>query len=235
MTAEGAQRDAMKRRTFLAMAAAPAALALTSCSTGTATPGPSGLGSSLLPRPAIEGPTLAAVLARRRSVREYAEAGVLTAQEVSQLLWAAQGVTSPQGFRTAPSAGALYPLTLYVVDPEGLHRYDADRHALELLSRTDSRAALSEAAMGQEPVRAAPMVFVLAGNPSVTARKYGTRADRFVFLEAGHAAQNLLLAATALGLGGVSIGSFDDDAVHELLDLPGEQQVVYLVPVGRPR
>jgi SagB-type dehydrogenase family enzyme len=224
----------VRRRTFLVLAASPTVLvpALAACSDATTPSQTPPLASKTLPSPSMGAQTLTAALAARRSVREYGP-GRLTVEEVGQLLWAAQGVTSPEGFRTAPSAGALYPLTLYVVDASGLRRFAAADHSLQLLSPVDLRAALSVAALAQEPVAKAPSVFVVTGTPSRTAGKYGTRAERYVFLEAGHAAQNLLLQATALGLGGVSIGAFDDTAVADLLGLADGEHPIYLIPVGR--
>ena len=191
-------------------------------------------GSQPLPSPATRATgSLAAALTARRSVREFSTQGI-TEEEVSQLLWAAQGITSPDGLRTAPSAGALYPLTVSVALPEGLRRYSPAGHRLERVSSRDVRAPLAEAAVGQTWIAAAPAVFAITGNVARTAAKYGDRAERYVHLEAGHAAQNVLLQATALGLGGVSVGAFDDDRVRELLDLDGEHPL-YLLPIGRPR
>jgi SagB-type dehydrogenase family enzyme len=178
--------------------------------------------------------SLEATLAGRRSVREF-RSERLNESEVAQLLWAAQGVTSSLGLRAAPSAGALYPLELYVVTAEGTSRYDPHDHALEVISAEDLRARVQRAALRQEPVGAAPAVFMIAGVFERTAAKYGRRAPRYVHMEAGHAAQNLLLQAEALGLGGVPIGAFDDDAVAEALSLPDDHAPLYLIPVGHPR
>ncbi len=167
-------------------------------------------------------------------MREYTNVA-LSEAEIAQLLWAAQGVTSSMGLRTAPSAGALYPLELYVVTVEGTSRYDPQEHAVQLLSGDDSRPRLQRAALRQEAVGAAPAVFVIAGVFERTAAKYGSRARRYVYMEAGHAAQNLLLQAEALGLGGVTIGAFDDDGVHTALSLPADHAPLYLIPVGHPR
>ncbi len=173
-------------------------------------------------------------LARRRSVREYTDEP-LTVQEISQLLWAAQGQTRSWGGRTAPSAGALYPLEVYVVTAEGLRHYLPAGHRAELRSAEDLREPLARAALGQSAVAEAPAVFVVTAVLARTAAKYGSRAERYVTLDAGHAAENLLLQAVALGLGGVSIGAFDDARVREVLGLPRGQQPLYLIPVGHPR
>lgn len=188
-----------------------------------------------LPAPRQQGPlSLEEALARRRSVREYGSRP-LTWEEIGQLLWAAQGITSPQGFRTAPSAGALYPLEIYVVLPEGVYHYLPQAHQLRRTAAGDRRAALGDAAVRQRPVYEAPAVFVIAGVYQRTAAKYGQRAERYVHLEAGHAAQNLLLQAVALDLGAVTIGAFYDDQVRAVLGLRADETPLYLIPVGAPR
>lgn len=171
-------------------------------------------------------------LTRRRSVREF-ESAALTPDQVSQLLWATQGVTTADGLRTAPSAGALFPLEVYTVDAIGVSRYRPDQHDVRRTVTGDVRARLRSAALDQEALDA-PCVFVIAGVKERTARKYGSRAERYVILEAGHAAQNLLLQAVALGLGAVVIGAFDDRQVQEVLELPRAQCPLLLIPVGRP-
>lgn len=188
-----------------------------------------------LPAPRQQGPlSLEEALAGRRSMREYSP-HPLTWEEIGQLLWAAQGITSPQGFRTAPSAGALYPLEVYVVLPQGVYHYLPQKHELRRTTAGDRRTALGDAAVRQRPVYEAPAVFVIAGVYQRTAVKYGPRAERYVHLEAGHAAQNLLLQAVALGLGAVPIGAFHDDQVRAALRLHAEETPLYLIPVGAPR
>jgi len=167
-------------------------------------------------------------------VREFSSTP-LTLEETSQLLWAAQGLTHPAGYRTAPSAGALYPLEVYVVLPEGVYHYDPDGHRLDLHLSGDACPALYAAALRQDPIMDAPAVFVIAAVYERTAVKYGKeRSPRYVHLEAGHAAQNLLLQAVALDLGAVPIGAFYDDEVKKVLALPQDQQPLYLIPVGHP-
>jgi SagB-type dehydrogenase family enzyme len=188
-----------------------------------------------LPTPLLVGQlSLEAALAGRRSVREFS-ARPLTEVELGQLLWAAQGITDPRGYRTAPSAGALYPLEVYVATADGLFHYEVDSHGLTVAGGTDLRPALYEAALHQEPVRQAAAVFVIAAVYERTAVKYGAeRSPRYVHLEAGHAAQNLLLQAVALGLGAVPIGAFDDSGVQRALGLPAGELPLYLIPVGQP-
>ena len=192
--------------------------------------------SITLPPPDLTGRvTLEQALARRRSVREFA-AQPLTEQQLSQLLWAAQGTTHPEGLRAAPSAGALYPLELYVATASGFYHYSPREHRLDLHAEGDLRPALCSASWQQEFVREAPAVFVIAAVYERTERKYGRqRGPRYVHMDAGHAAENVLLQAVALGLGAVAVAAFHDEQVQKVLSLPREQQPLYLIPVGHPR
>jgi SagB-type dehydrogenase family enzyme len=177
-------------------------------------------------------------LQQRRSIRAYA-AGPLTIAEVSQLLWSAQGITADWGGRTAPSAGALYPLEVYLVagDVEnmssGVYRYDPAAHSLIGVKKGDFRAELAAAALGQESVRLGAVDIVISAVYERTTRKYGDRGIRYVHMEAGHAAQNLYLQATSLGLGMVTIGAFYDNEVKQVLALPEDETALYIIPVGR--
>lgn len=189
--------------------------------------------SIVLPTPQLKGAlSLEETLAKRRSVREYADQE-LSLAEIGQLLWAAQGITSPTGQRTAPSAGALYPLEVYVVKRDGVYRYDPSNHQLRAHMRGDMRQALFVAALEQEAVKIAPVDIVIAAVYERLAVKYGDRAPRYAHIEAGHAAQNVLLQAVALNLGAVPIGAFDDVQVQRVLTLPADQQPLYVIPVGR--
>lgn len=173
------------------------------------------------------------LLADRRSVRSFT-AEALTESQIERLLWAAQGITSDSGGRTAPSAGALYPLELFVVTSDGVDHYLPDGHRIEQTTSADLRDGLAGAALDQEALHSAPAVFVIAAEYARTESRYGDRAERYVHLEAGHATQNLLLQAVGLGLGAVPIGAFDDAAVQEVLGLPSEWVPLYLIPVGIP-
>jgi SagB-type dehydrogenase family enzyme len=218
----------------------PIALAqgMGACAAGAAsgTPSPATAAVTDLPPPVLgSGVTLERALSSRRSVREYSDQPLTTA-DIGQLLWAAQGITSEPGFRTAPSAGALYPLEVYLLTAEGVLHYEPQDHQLRLVSQDDARPALYQAALQQEPVLKAPAVFVLAAVYARTVKKYGEeRSPRYVQMEAGHAAQNLLLEATALGLGAVPIGAFHDQEVQKAVGLPADHQPLYLIPVGHPR
>ena len=187
-----------------------------------------------LPTPrATRAMSLNDALAARRSVREFVSTA-LTWDEIGQLLWAAQGITHDAGKRTAPSAGAMYPLELYVATADGLFHYRPNGHAVTRVKTRDVRREVREAAGGQDAV-VAPAVFVFAAVPARTAARYGNRATRYVHIEVGHAAQNLLLEAVALGLGAVPVGAFNDAELHRVLGLPADQVALYIVPVGHPR
>ncbi len=177
--------------------------------------------------------SLEETLARRHSVRQYTDEP-LTMDHISQLLWTAQGITRDWGGRTAPSAGALYPIEIYVATVEGVYHYLPDGHQAETLSHQDLRGALARAGLSQSAIQDAPAVFIIAAVYARTAGKYGSRAERYVKLEAGHVGQNILLQAVALKLGGVPIGAFHDDRVQGVLDLPADHEPLYLIPVGHP-
>lgn len=191
-----------------------------------------------LPEPAhATDRSLETLLRQRRSVRAYRDAA-LQLSGIGQLLWAAQGITHPEGLRTAPSAGALYPLELYLVAGNvhglaaGVYHYRPAAHVLSRVHDGDRRAALARSAHGQDWVREAAAVVVFAAVYGRTTRKYGERGVRYVHIEAGHAAQNLFLQAQALGLASVVIGAFDDGAVSRALGLPGDVEPLLLMPVG---
>lgn len=177
-------------------------------------------------------------LLKRRSVRDYI-GEPLTLQEVSQLLWAAQGTTDPRGYRTAPSAGATYPLETYVVVgdveslAEGVYHYESAEHKLVKVLDGDWRAQLAGAALGQSWVKEGAVNIVFTAIYERTTQRYGDRGIRYVHMEVGHAAQNVYLQAVALNLGMVVIGAFRDDRVKEILNLPENEQPLYIMPVGR--
>lgn len=193
-----------------------------------------------LPPPRFESEiSIEEALLKRRSVREYKDEP-LTLVEVSQLLWAAQGITDQEeGKRTTPSAGALYPLEVYLVAGKvdglasGVYRYQPLEHGLIKIKEGDRREELAKVALGQEAIKEASIVLVLAAVYERTTVKYGERGIKYVHLEAGHAAQNIYLQAVSLNLGTVTIGAFSDQEVKELLDLPKEEQPLYLMPVGK--
>jgi SagB-type dehydrogenase family enzyme len=192
-----------------------------------------------LPQPCLSGQVpLEQALLSRRSMRTYSR-DALTVDDLTQLLWAAQGVTHSQGYRTAPSAGALYPLELYAAVgcviglPAGFYRYRCLEHALEFRSARDLRPELYRAALSQRPVERAPVTLLFTAVYGRTTATYGSRGVRYVDMEAGHAAQNLSLQAAALDLKSVVIGAFHDDEVKQAATLPADETPLYLVPVGR--
>lgn len=188
-----------------------------------------------LPSPAQKGKmSLEEALKKRESVRSFSS-DPLTKEDLSQLLWAVQGITRNWGARTAPSAGALFPLEIYVVLKEGFFRYSPKGHNLVRIMQQDLRNTLSKAALGQNCIGEAPAVFVIAAVYERTSRKYGNRAERYVKMEAGHAGQNLLLQAVSLGLGAVPVGAFQDEQVRQALHLPVNHEPLYLIPVGWKR
>jgi SagB-type dehydrogenase family enzyme len=192
-----------------------------------------------LPEPAHDGQTsIESALLKRQSVRQYAP-DPLTLAEVSQLLWAAQGINRPGGYRTAPSAGALYPLELYLVSgqvdqlPSGVYRYHPENHNLEQLMLGDFRLELSRAALNQEFIQDAPAVILISAVYQRTTGKYGERGIQYVHMEVGSAAENIYLQAVSLNLGTVFVGAFHDDQVKELLRLDAQEQPLCLLPVGK--
>lgn len=189
-----------------------------------------------LPQPQIEGlMSLEEALTLRRSVREFSSE-VLSSGEISQLLWAAQGITDPRGYRSAPSAGALYPLELFVVMAEGVFNYDPYANALSLIVEGDLRRDLYLVALSQDSILQAPLTMVFTAVYDRTEVRYGpARTPRYIQMEVGHAAQNLLLQVVSLGLGAVPIGAFEDDRVHAVLNLPPDHEPLYLIPIGHPR
>ncbi len=192
-----------------------------------------------LPPPVLDGGvSLEKALSERRSVRQYQDRP-LSLADLSQLLWAAQGVTGTGGKRTAPSAGALYPLNVYVVAgnvsglPAGIYAYDPQRHELRRIAEGDARPALSAAALRQSQIKSAPAVFVISAVYERTTVKYGERGIRYVHMEAGHAAENVYLQATARKLGTVVVGAFDDDEVRKVVSMTDGEHPLYLMPVGQ--
>ena len=188
-----------------------------------------------LPAPVTSGDvSLEEALSLRRSTRRVSS-DPLSMATIGQLLWAAQGITLPsKGFRTAPSAGARYPLRLYVLLPSGLYAYQPKGHRLLQRSSRDLRSAFWKDVYGRPWLASAPAMFLIAADYRRTTEKYGKKARRFVDLEAGHAGQNLLLQSTALGLHGVGVGAFHAQRTRKTLTLPAEQELLYVIVLGSP-
>jgi SagB-type dehydrogenase family enzyme len=188
-----------------------------------------------LPEPCqTSGVSIEETLRMRRSVRTFSDQS-LTLDEISQLLWSVQGTREKRQRRTAPSAGALYPLEIYAVMATGVFHYDPKQHTLRQTLDADVRSELCHASLNQQFILQAPLTVAIAAVFERIAVKYGTeRGPRYVYMEVGHAAQNLALQAVALGLGSVPVGAFKDAEVHRVLDIPKDHEPLYLLPVGHP-
>jgi len=202
-----------------------------------------------LPSPQLKGKiSLEETILRRRSVRRYRKEP-LDLSQLSQILWSAQGVTG-RGFRAAPSAGATYPLEIFVVIGErsvvikeagqsakklqaGVYHYEPDSHSLSLGKASDLRPDLARATMDQEFIIDAPVAIVICALYHRTSDRYGRRAERYVHMEVGHTGENIHLQAVALGLATVEVGAFQDEEVREVLGLEERIKPLYVMPVGR--
>ncbi len=206
-----------------------------------------------LPEPDLSGKiTVEKALRERRSVRDYSTEA-LSLAELSQLLWAAQGITKAieeppsywrgekwmGGLRTAPSAGGTYPIELYIAIgnvtnvPQGLYKYDPLIHAIEKILDGDQRKNISEAALNQGSIQKGAAVLAICANVKRTAFKYGERADMYVKIEVGAVGQNICLQSVALNLGTVFIGAFHDEKVKAALHLPVDEIPLGIMPVGK--
>lgn len=198
-----------------------------------------------LPQPTYKGTcSVEEALKGRRSIRSYKKES-LSLADVSQLLWAAYGVTEKisgisDGLKTAPSAGATYPLELHLVAgdvtglPDGIYRYLPEKHALEKMVDGDKRASLCSAAHGQDMISEAPASIVYSAVYERTTGRYGSRGrDRYVYMDLGHSAQNVYLQAYALGMGTCAVGAFDDEAVKKVVPLSRGAVPLYIMPVGK--
>ncbi len=191
-----------------------------------------------LPEPEASGLSrIEELLANRRSVRKYAEKG-LPEEVISRFLWAAQVISSGEGLRTCPSAGALYPLEIHAVVGEGnglepgIYRYVAEEHALTQEIPGDMREKLAGAALSQPMVSKAPVSLAISAVYPRMTGKYGKRGIRYANMEAGHAAQNIYLLGVELGIGTCAIGAFEDDDVKKVLKLPANEEPLYILPLG---
>ncbi len=188
-----------------------------------------------LPEPLKTNEKIEVCIEKRRSIRRFKK-DTLSMQEISTLLWATQGITEKKReFRTAPSAGATYPLEVYLLKHDGFFRYIPSRHSLVKISDKDMRKELCKACLGQSYVEEAPIDIVITAIPERTTRYYGERGIRYVWIEVGHAAQNLHLEAVALGLGSVPIGAFHDEEIKNLMKLKENEIPCYVIPVGHPK
>jgi SagB-type dehydrogenase family enzyme len=187
-----------------------------------------------LPAPDFTNASIEECMEARRSVRGYQDKE-LSLQQISNILWAAQGITEDRrGFRTAPSAGATYPLEVFIAKKDGLFRYLPSSHGLKQEMNKDIRKDITGAALGQGFISDAGLVVIITAVFERTATRYGDRAVRYVYIEAGHCAQNIHLEAVALGLGSVPVGAFRDNELSKLLKLKDEEPI-YIIPVGYAR
>jgi SagB-type dehydrogenase family enzyme len=194
-------------------------------------------GEIALPHPIKESSlSLEEVLNIRRSVREFSTE-TLSLEAVSNLLWAAYGNNKFK--KTVPSAGALYPLSIYLVVSrveklnKGIYLYQGTEHSLKKVSDRDITDDLSRAAFSQTFVGSSPLILIISAQPQVTTAKYGQRGIRYIYMEAGHVSQNIYLQATRLGLGTVAVGAFYDQDLKDLLQQPADP--LYIMPVGKPK
>jgi len=186
-----------------------------------------------LPKPVVKGKiSLEESISKRRSHRRYLSKE-LTLEQIGQLVWSAQGITdAKRELRAAPSAGALYPLEIYLVKKDGLYHYIPKLHRLKLVKSEDLRSGLAAAAWGQNFISEAPLSIVICAVYARVTSKYGLRGSRYTEIEVGHAAENIQLQAVALGLGSVPVGAYRDEAVARLLELPSDHEPLYIIPVG---
>ena len=188
-----------------------------------------------LPKPQLKSDvSVEEAIAGRRSARSYSDRE-MTPAEIGQILWACQGITDPRGFRAAPSAGALYPLEIYLVKGDGVYRYLPDAHQLKRLSKENIKGNLARAAWGQSFIEEAPVNIIICAVYERVTSRYGKRGIRYTDIEAGHAAENVHLQAVSLGLASVPVGAFDDNAVSKILNLSGREKPIYIIPVGHKR
>ncbi|MEM3926650.1 MAG: SagB/ThcOx family dehydrogenase [Desulfurococcaceae archaeon] len=177
------------------------------------------------------------LLTRRKSIRRYKDKP-LGLNELSRILWATYGFVN--GRRTAPSAGAIYPIEIYVVVKNvvdlkpGIYKYIEKNHELELVKEGDYSRKLANACLGQGCVLMAPLNIVITAMPEKVIKWYGERGYRYIYMEAGHIGQNIYLVATEMNLGTVAVGAFNDDAVREVIGLGREYMVLYIFPIGIP-
>ena len=194
-----------------------------------------------LPPPKKRGEmSLEETIARRRSVREY-KGEPLSLSQLSQVLWAAQGLTDARGLRAAPSAGAAYPLEVFVLigrdgvdglEP-GIYHYNVTKHSLNLYKEVDRRRELALAALDQEFIAQAPVDIVICAIYERTCMYYGPRGERYVHMDLGHVGENVSLQAVALGLATVIVGAFDDEQVSAVMGLAKEVKPLYIIPLGK--
>lgn len=197
--------------------------------------------SFTLPPPAYEGEvSVERAIKERRTIRAFLPDS-LSITQLSQLLWAAYGITDARrGFRASPSAGALYPLDVYAVVGKGgvealapgVYRYRPENHSLEVVRQGDRRKDVAHAALTQMWIAEGPVIFVITAEYRRITRKYGERGVRYAHIEVGHAGQNIFLQAGAMGLVAGMVGAFRDASVAKAIGAPKEHEPLIIIPVG---
>ncbi|MCD4848954.1 MAG: SagB/ThcOx family dehydrogenase [Candidatus Aegiribacteria sp.] len=194
----------------------------------------------LLPEPAPDsGISIEEAIESRRSIRTFASESI-SLTELARMLHSAQGITSDYGFRAAPSAGATFPLSVFVIAENvdsleaGIYMYEPSDESLTAVRMGYFLDELSDAALGQTCVKDVPAVIVITAECSITTSVYGNRGRIYVHMEAGHVSQNIYLQCTAMGLGTVAVGAFSDNEISDILNLTEDETPLYLMPVGRP-
>ncbi len=193
-----------------------------------------------LPKPEnISKISIEEALLKRRSIREYKDEA-LTIKEVSQILWSAQGITEPKKkFRTAPSAGAIFPLNIYLVVnkveniEKGIYKYLPETHEIIQFLNEDKREDIYKACLQQSCIKNGAIIIVITGNFEKIKKRYSERGVRYTYIEVGHCSQNIYLQCVSLNLGTVAVGAFYDEEVKKILKLPDEEEPLYLMPIGK--
>ena len=190
--------------------------------------------SILLPKPKLKGEiSIEECIYNRESVRSYKDS-IIEIEKISQILWSAQG---KRGYkRTVPSAGATYPLELYItLKGKGYFHYNLEKHLLEVITEEDLSRKLARACLDQNFIAEAYLNIIICAKFSRTTQGYGQRGVRYVLIEVGHCAQNVHLEAVSLGLGSVPIGAFEDEKVKGALNFPKDIEPLYIIPIGHPK
>jgi len=195
-----------------------------------------------LPAPKLKGDiSVEEAIFKRRSVRDY-KSDAITLEQLSQLLWAGQGITALDFFRAAPSAGASYPLELFVIAGNvkgltaGVYHYNVKEHSLSLHIKGDLRDKLgTTAAFNQKCLSQVPVAIAICAIYERTTKTYGKRGERYVSIDTGHAAENIALQAVALGLATVMVGAFEDKKVIDIMGLSDEMKPMYIIPIGQQK
>jgi len=201
-------------------------------------------GSISLPKPSLDGKvSVEKAIKERRTIRNFKERP-LPLNHLSQLLWAAQGITNPkEGKRAVPSGGALYPLDIYMIIgangvdgmEAGIYHYLPDNHSISLLSKGDRRKEIASASLWQSWMAKAPVILIITAEYQRITGKYGERGIRYTLIEVGHVGQNLFLQAEALGLGAGIVGAFNDADVSKVIGGPPQHEPLLIMPVGYKR